>query len=265
MSKEIKSKSFSEKQKLHIKVLKEKVFELNKYPSFKLLIDGLETIISNYDFVKKNVCILERTKLYDSSLFGGLFQNATITSYDCSPSSAEERGSYNSFMVDDENFIKFNNIESLVQDELFKLPEDRFDVIFIPNLIHHFRNQKLLFSECFQALKNNGELVVFEPTFREIHQAPHDYLRYTPYGIKEQYKENLFSQIICEEIGDSFEAITYILHIMQAKRQDKDFLKWCDVMKENINNFKKDKKDIVKKHARFPTAFLCKGIKNGKY
>ena len=34
---------------------------------------------------------------------------------------------------------------------------------------------------------------------------------------------------------------------------------------DNINNFKKDKKDIVKEHARFPTAFLCKGTKNGKY
>lgn len=258
-------KKLSKNQNSHLNVLEKKVFELKKYPSFKLLIDGIKSILIKYDYKGKNICILERTRLYGSSLFGGLFQNATIKSYDCSPSSAEERGSYNSFMVDDDNFIKFNNVESLVQDELFKLPENSFDVIFIPNLIHHFRNQKLLFSECFQALKDSGELVVFEPTFREIHQAPHDYIRYTPYGIKEIYKDNSFEQIICEEIGDSFEAINYILNIMKAKRKDDNFLKWCDLMKDNINNFKKDKKDIVKEHARFPTAFLCKGTKNGKY
>ena len=257
-------KKLSKKQNLHLDVLEKKVFELKQYPSFSLLIDGLKNILINYDYKDKNVCILERTKLYGTSLFGGLFQNATIKSYDCSPSSAKERGSYNSFMVDDDNFIKFNNVESLFQDELFKLPHNSFDVIFIPNLIHHFRNQKLLFSECFQALKDNGELVVFEPTFREIHQAPHDYIRYTPYGIKQIYKDNFFKEIICEEIGDSFEAINYILNIIKAKRKDDEFLNWCDLMKENINNFKKDKKDIVKKHARFPTAFLCKGIKNGK-
>jgi len=257
------SKRLSKNQILHLEVLKNKVFELNKYPSFKLLIDGLKRILMKYDYKEKKVCFLERTKLYGTSLFGGLFQNAIIQSYDCSPSSAEGRGSYNSFMVDDNHFMKFTNVHSLVQDDLFKIPENNFDVIFIPNLVHHFRNQELLFSECFDSLKDNGELVVFEPTFREIHQAPHDYIRYTPYGIKEIYKENYFDQITCEETGDSFEAITYILNIMKAKREDEDFLNWCDLMKENIKDFKKDKKDIVKEHARFPTAFLCTGFKNG--
>ena len=49
---------------------------------------------------------------------------------------------------------------------------------------------------------------------------------------------------------------------MKANREDKDFLNWCDFIEENINSFKKDKKDIVKDHARFPTAFLCRGFKN---
>ena len=51
---------------------------------------------------------------------------------------------------------------------------------------------------------------------------------------------------------------------MKAQRDDKDFLKWCNELSKNINLFKEDKVDIVKKHARFPTAFLCEGIKNVK-
>ena len=40
-----------------------------------------------------------------------------------------------------------------------------------------------------------------------------------------------------------------------------EFLDWCNKIKSNINTFKKGKEDIVKKHARFPTSFLCRGIK----
>ena len=48
---------------------------------------------------------------------------------------------------------------------------------------------------------------------------------------------------------------------MQDKREDKDFADWCNKIKSSINTFKEGKKDIVKEHARFPTSFLCSGIK----
>ena len=50
---------FSEKQLFHIKVLEDKVFEINKYPSFKLLIDGLKEILMKCDKNQKQICILE--------------------------------------------------------------------------------------------------------------------------------------------------------------------------------------------------------------
>tara|TARA_Y100000994_G_scaffold106750_1_gene87987 strand:- start:886 stop:1677 length:792 start_codon:yes stop_codon:yes gene_type:complete len=255
-------KKLSKKQKHHIKLLEDKVFELDKYPSFKLLIDGIESILMKYDIDEKNICILERTKLYGTSLFGGLFENAKLTSYDCSPPSANNRGSYNEYMVNNENFIRFVDIQHINQSNLFGLPKNKFDAIFIPNLVHHFKDQSLLFAECHSALKNNGELIVFEPTFREVHQAPHDYIRYTPYGIKQIFSDYLFTDVECKEIGDSFEALTYILNVMMAKREDKDFLNWGKELSKNIEFFKKDKVDIVKDHARFPTAFLCSGFKN---
>ena len=130
----------SKNQKDHIKVLEGNVFQINNYPSFRLLIKGLENILIKYDFPDKKVCILERTKLYGTSLFGGLFQEAETYSFDCSPKSAIQRGSYNSYMVSDENFINYTDIISISQNKLFKLPRDEFDVIFIPNLIHHFKD-----------------------------------------------------------------------------------------------------------------------------
>jgi len=261
MNEEFSNINLTKAQNLHIKILKEKVFELNKYPSFSLLIDGLVYIINKFDKKNKHICILERTKLYGSSLFGGLFNQSKITSFDCSPSSAGKRGSYNSHMINYEDFIKFEEINTLNQDENFNLPSNKYDAIFIPNLVHHFRDQIILFSNCHKSLKDRGELIIFEPTFREIHQAPHDYIRYTPYGIKQILKDFFFKDIECLESGDSFEALNYILNIMEAKREDEEFTNWCNELRSKIDDFKIGKKDIVKSHARFPNSFLSIGMK----
>lgn len=260
MSEEINI-SLSIKQINHIKVLKEDVFELNKYPSFSLLIDGLEEILKKFDKANTNICLLERTKLYATSLFGGLFLKANVSSFDCSPRSADVRGSYNSHLVKNNDFINYNKIIDLPQDDISKLPKNKFDIIFIPNLVHHFKNQKTLFDSCYKSLKQGGTILIFEPTFREIHQTPHDYIRYTPYGIEEALKDSSLIPLECIETGDSFEAINYILNVMKAKREDDEFISWCDNLILNIEQYKVGQKDIVKKHSRFPTAFLSYGKK----
>ena len=79
--------------------------------------------------------------------------------------------------------------------------------------------------------------------------------------MKQIFKDYLLRDIKCQEKGDSFEALNYILNVMQDKRDDKEFVDWCNKIKSNINNFKNGKQDIVKEHARFPTSFLCSGIK----
>ncbi len=250
------SNKLTKEQINHLDVLRKNVFEINKYPSFSLLIEGIERIIINEDFDNKSICLLERTQLYGTSLFGGLFNKADVKSFDCSPINAEKRGSYNSHMIQNKNFIEFKDIYFISQDENFKLPEEAFDIIFIPNLIHHFRDQKKLFQESYKSLKKEGKLIIFEPTFREIHQYPDDFIRYTPLGLETVLKENNFKIINTEEIGDSFEALTYILNVMTSKRDDKDFNKWCNQLIKDINKFKIGKIDIVKKHAKFPTAFI---------
>ena len=246
----------NQSQEKHLQILRDKVFNIIEYPSFKILIDELPKIIDDFDISGKSICLLERTLLYGSSLFGGLFFRSTVVSYDCSPESACERGSYNQSMIEHDGFIDFKNIVYLDQINNFLLPPDKFDLIFIPNLVHHFRSQEQLFEQCYLALKNNGKIIIFEPTFREIHQAPHDYLRYTPYGMDHALKESGFTNCTFIESGDAFEAINYILSIMKSKRNDHLFNKWCDELIVDINKFKVNKKDIVKANARFPTSFI---------
>ena len=63
------SNKLTKEQINHLDVLRKNVFEINKYPSFSLLIEGIERIIINEDFDNKSICLLERTQLYGTSLF----------------------------------------------------------------------------------------------------------------------------------------------------------------------------------------------------
>ena len=54
------SSQLSQTQIKHINVLKQNVFQLKNYPSFALMIEGLEEIITQYDKKGINICLLER-------------------------------------------------------------------------------------------------------------------------------------------------------------------------------------------------------------
>ncbi len=250
-------KNLNLSQLKHIEILKQKVFEVNIYPSFNILINELPIILDSFDKKGKNIAILERTKLYETSLFGGLFQQSNVISFDCSPESAKERGAYNQDMVDHEGFINFQKIEFIDQSTSFQLPKDKFDLVFIPNLVHHFKHQKILYDQCYESLKSKGSIIIFEPTFREIHQAPNDYIRYTPYGMEQVLKESKFHSFKCKEYGDAYDALVYILNIMNSKRNDEVFEQWFKDMKSSIQKIEKQKIDIVKKNARFTTSFIA--------
>ena len=67
-------------------------------------------------------------------------------------------------MVQHEGFIKFQKIEFMDQSTSFQLPKEKFDLVFIPNLVHHFKHQKILYDQRYESLKSRGSIIIFEPT-----------------------------------------------------------------------------------------------------
>ena len=140
------------------------------------------------------------------------------------------------------------------------LEAESADLVIIPNLIHHVGDQYSLFSEVKRILRKGGLLYIFEPLVREIHQMPDDFLRYTPYGLK-NYLEN-FDFIIdkTETIGGPFEVISYCwqqaLQYLPEEVQSK-YKEWF--FKEHNEELKKlgakYQYNLVKSNSSFPTAF----------
>ncbi len=246
--------------KKHIYFLKKKVFfNDSKWPHFDLLFDDLIKLSKNK---KKNfrVLFLERGGLYGNiSLFAPLFYKSIVTSIDCSSKNIKKRGSYNKKFVKNNEIIKWP-INLSANYKKINLKNNSFDLIIIPNLLHHISEHNILFNKCFKFLKRNGRLYTFEPILREIHQAPDDYLRFTPFGLADLLKKNNFKIKKIKTSGGPFSAIAYcwdqaIQYFPKKIRKTK--LKWFfnSEFKKLLKMERRYKKNKVRHNTSFPISF----------
>ncbi len=243
----------------HVKFLKEKVFFVNtKWPHFELLFKDIEALSKSKKF--KNIVSLERGSLYgDISLFAPLFHRKNFKSIDCSTKKIRSRGSYNKKFVKNNKIIKIP-VSKHCDYRKIKLNKNSADLIIIPNLMHHIFDHELLLKQCKKILKKNGQLYIFEPTIREIHQAPDDYFRFTPYSLKKILKKIGFKNSKHKLCGGPFTAAAYCLDQAAQyipKNKGKEFKKIF--LKKKINYFlsyeKNFNKNLIRKNTIFPVSF----------
>lgn len=249
----------------HIEVLRCKVFESTKYhPQFDLL---LADLISIRNELTTSTCIVsvERMLMYGKNLFAPLFDHARFVSLDLSPSSADSRGAYNAHLIDHPDFID-SHCQS-IRCELANL--DRVDLVadfvLIPNLVHHVKDQNKLWSEVRRVLRPGGVLYVFEPTLREIHQDPDDYLRYTPNGLTSVLAEHgLITQSVTTT-GGPFTAIGYCWTQALQYIDSAEKARWTAWFESHFADLQRLENaypnNLVRQHTSFPTAFSLRAVR----
>ncbi len=62
-------------------------------------------------------------------------------------------------------------------------PEKCFDVVLSTQVLEHLAEPGQMLSEAFRVLKVGGYLVITVPQTQWLHEEPHDYYRYTKYGL----------------------------------------------------------------------------------
>ena len=243
----------------HAKILAEDVFLTDKLPHFELLLREIRSL-ANVMPSGSTVVSLERGLLYGGlSLVGPFFHAQNFISIDCSPKSADERGDYNKNKVASEHFIRVP-ISKRASIEKTGLDNQCADLVLVPNLVHHVANQSALFSEMARITKVGGKVFVFEPTLRELHQIPDDYLRYTPYGMQNIMQQVGLKPVETKLEGGPFSAIGYCwlqaLEYLPEEERGK-MEKWYyqehwpllkDLDTKYTNN-------LVRKHTKFPVGF----------
>jgi hypothetical protein len=170
----------------HIAMLKERVFQIARWPHYQLLLDDLQELVERAgtpsdadDVTKLKVLSLERTLLYGGkSMFAPIFYGHDYRIREASPESAYERGPYNADMVGPQ-FMEYGKPSSP------GMWSHHYDLVIIPNAVHHapVSDHSMLFSDCGAVLRPGGYLYIYEQFIEEIHQKPDDYVRYTPDGL----------------------------------------------------------------------------------
>ena len=247
------------KLKIHDRILRNEVFFVdNKWPHFEILFSDIKKFSKNKKI--KKVLSLERGSLYGNiSLLGPYFFNKNFTSIDCSSDKIYSRGSYNKKFVNNDKLIRVP-INFHMNYKKLKLNKNFYDLIIIPNLMHHIYDHQHLIKSCKKFLKKNGTLYIFEPTIREIHQSPDDFFRFTPYSLKKLFNNIRLNNIKFKFSGGPFTAAAYCLdqasQYLPIKKR-KTFKK--KLLIENIRYFKNldcnYKKNLIRKNTIFPMSF----------
>lgn len=91
--------------------------------------------------------------------------------------------------------------------EMLPLGDRTFDVIICSQVLEHLREPRRALIECCKVLNPRGVLFLFVPSFWPLHCAPHDYYRWTRYGIEIELKRAGFDEIEVFNCGGSVSGI----------------------------------------------------------
>lgn len=145
-------------------------------------------------------------------------------------------------------------------NDIIPLKDEKFDTILITDVLEHIQNPNLLWGEMSRLLKPNGKIIVGVPFFYWIHEAPHDYYRYTEYMLRMFCERNGLTVVSLEQYGGALEIILDIIakHI--------DFSKILSAIHLSLSNLFINSwigsKLSVKRPRRFPLGYCLVGQKN---
>lgn len=89
--------------------------------------------------------------------------------------------------------------------------------IFCLSVLEHLSEPKLFLNECSRILKQDGKLILQVPFMWQVHEAPHDYFRYTEYGLKHLLSDSGFQILDMTPQGGVFITLTMKI-LYQANR-----------------------------------------------
>ena len=130
--------------------------------------------------------------------------------------------------------------------------EGSIDTVLSTQTIEHVPEPQKFFDECYRVLKTDGFIIIVAPQTWGLHEEPHDYYRYTRYGLQYLAEKSGFRiEYICSRRG--FWAMigqrlsSYIFHGLGAHRyMYKLSVVICAVIQiiflslDNINPIEKD-------------------------
>lgn len=101
----------------------------------------------------------------------------------------------------------YTGLDALADLERVPFGAGAFDFVLCTETLEHVARPGRVLSELARVLKPGGTLALSVPFLHPVHQAPHDYYRYTPYGLRHLLGEAGFDRV---DVGSSGGYFTYV-------------------------------------------------------
>jgi ubiquinone/menaquinone biosynthesis C-methylase UbiE len=85
--------------------------------------------------------------------------------------------------------------------EKLPFPDNSFSTIILSDVLEHIPNPGQLWSEMYRILTPGGVAIINVPFLYWVHEAPHDYYRYTEYALEHFANNSNFNVVSLEPIG----------------------------------------------------------------
>lgn len=85
-----------------------------------------------------------------------------------------------------------------------ELPDNYADTVVSLSVMEHLCEPQIFLNESYRILKDKGIMILQVPWMWHIHEAPHDYFRYTPYGLKYLFEKAGFQNIYVQPMSGFF-------------------------------------------------------------
>lgn len=105
--------------------------------------------------------------------------------------------------------IDKNSEEADIKNDFLKtdIPDKSFDTVLCTQVLEHAPEPQKLLSKIYKILKKNGILILTVPFTGYLHEVPHDYFRYTKFGLQFMLKNANFRIVYIKAEGNWISSI----------------------------------------------------------
>lgn len=102
-------------------------------------------------------------------------------------------------------------------NEALPFADGRFDTIVLSDVLEHLAEPAVLWREMARVLAPGGRLLLNTPFLYGVHEAPHDYARYTEFGLRRLAEQAGLEVLLLRPMGGSLHVMADLLakHLAQ--------------------------------------------------